>query len=82
MARLKDKDIQNLPSGDGRYMMINITARRARQLNRERSHGQFDESMFDALDIALTEYRNGKIHFDLESVAPGTVPEDYRTADA
>ncbi len=81
MPRAREKDIQPLPESDGRYMLINIAARRARQLNRNHSSGQFDEAMFDALDVALDEYKKSKLRFNLEAVAPGTAPEDFRTAD-
>ena len=81
MGRPKDQDLLCPPQPDGRYMLSNITARRARQINRERTQSQFDESMFDALDYALTEYRGNKIRYTMEAVIAGQAPEDFRAAD-
>lgn len=84
MRRSHDSHLNMLPEMDGRYMTINIVARRARVLNRQnRGQQNFDESaMFDPLEIALGEYKINKLKFDLSSKMEEDHVEDYRSMDS
>lgn len=82
MNREHDRYISPLPGSDGRYMSINIIARRARALNRERRYSQqTDDSMWDPLEIALGEYAIQKIKYDMKSNPGDENTEDFRSLD-
>jgi len=74
-----DKDEIELPECDGYYMMINIIARRARDINKQRNmRKMYDEDLADPLDVALNEYENGLLSWDFRKDEQGL--EDYRSA--
>ena len=68
-----------LPEGDGRYMMINIVARRAREINKQRGHSDiYDDVSPDPTDVALNEYNNNMLDFEFRHHLTG-VSEDFRS---
>ena len=75
MAEPKDK---GLPDGDGRYMMVNIVARRARDINKGRVATMFDDDAPDPLDVALNEYKNNLLGYEFRHHLVGQ-GEDYRS---
>ncbi|MDX2175326.1 MAG: DNA-directed RNA polymerase subunit omega [Candidatus Sumerlaeia bacterium] len=76
-------DEKRLPDGDGRYMMINLAARRARQLNQDRAPMNFDEAnMFDPMDAALGEFRTGKFTWRYRQSVDGDAAPDFRSVES
>ena len=72
------KELQ-LPEGDGTYMKINIIARRAREINKQRGNDFFDDSAPDPVDVAALEYTQGLLEFEFRHHLTGQ-GEDYRSA--
>jgi DNA-directed RNA polymerase subunit K/omega len=68
----------NLPDGDGAYMIVNLVARRARDINKVRVNTLFDEEAPDPMDVALNEYNNSLLDFEFRHHLVGT-GEDYRS---
>lgn len=68
-----------LPEGDGRYMIVNIVARRARVINREKLNTMYEQNSPDPLDVAMNEYKNNLLEFEFRSHMIGA-GEDYRSA--
>lgn len=65
--------------GDGRYMTINIIARRAREINKERSSNRFyDEDLPDPLDVASNEHKNELLDWEFRTHLVGT-GDDFRS---
>lgn len=73
-----DARIDGLPEGDGIYMMINIVARRARDVNRSRVQVLYDDTQPDPTDVALNEYKNGLLSWEFHENLIGN-GEDFRS---
>lgn len=68
-----------LPDGDGRYMLINIVARRAREINKARSHSDlYDDVSAEPVDVALNEYQHNMLEFEFRHHLTGS-SEDFRS---
>ncbi len=72
-----DKKLQ-LPDGDGPYMMINIVARRAREINKLRANDLYDGNQPDPVDVAANEYDNSLLDYEFRHHLTGT-GEDFRS---
>jgi DNA-directed RNA polymerase subunit K/omega len=66
-----------LPDGDGSYMQINLIARRAREINRQRANDLYDENQPDPVDVAANEYDNNLLDYEFRHHLTGT-GEDFR----
>jgi DNA-directed RNA polymerase subunit K/omega len=75
-----DKIHSQLSDGDGRYMVVNIVARRARDLNKRKVSNLFEDTMPDPTDTALTEFQNGLLRWEFRHHLVGT-GGDYRGDD-
>jgi DNA-directed RNA polymerase subunit K/omega len=65
--------------GDGPYMTVNIIARRAREINKERMGSRFyDEDIPDPMDVANNEETNGLLEWEFRSHLVGT-GDDFRS---
>lgn len=67
-----------LPDGDGTYMVVNLVARRARDINRKRASQGIEEAGVDPMDIALNEYENGLLDYEFRHHLVGH-GDDYRS---
>ncbi len=66
---------------DGSYMIVNIIARRAREINKQRANTSFyDDNQPDPLDVAANEYDNDLLEWEFRQHLVGT-GEDFRAAD-
>lgn len=72
------KERIELPEGDGRYMKINILARRAREINRQRDKDLYDDNAPDPVDVAAQEYDHAMLDFEFRHHLTGST-EDYRS---
>jgi len=68
----------NLPDGDGTYMMVNLVARRARDINKQRVNSMYEEDGVEPMDVALNEFNNTLLEFEFRHHLVGT-GEDYRS---
>ncbi len=83
MSRSHDPDLKQLPEPDGRYMLINILARRARSLNYQRTGPQTDEAtMFDPIEVSKTEYRAGRLAFRFRQPGSTEAVVDFRSQES
>ncbi|CAN5438400.1 hypothetical protein BH09SUM1_BH09SUM1_32720 [soil metagenome] len=67
-----------LPEGDGKYMKVNIVARRARDINKQKMSSLYEDDSPDPMDVALMEFKNGLLAFEFRHHLVGT-GEDYRS---
>jgi DNA-directed RNA polymerase subunit K/omega len=82
MSRRHDTDLHQLPDPDGRYMLINILARRARSLNNQRTSPQSDDAaMFDPIEVARSEYRAGRLNFKIRQPGSTEAVVDFRSQE-
>lgn len=66
-------------TGDGWYMTVNVIARRAREINKERSSSRFyDEEAPDPLDVAANEFENKLLEWEFRTHLVGT-GDDFRS---
>lgn len=71
-----------LPDGDGPYLTVNLIARRARDINRQRqSSNMLDEEAPDPLDVAENELENGLLRYEFHHHLVGQ-GDDFRAPDA
>ncbi len=75
------EELENrLGDGDGKYMIINIICRRARDVNRQRAQmAAFEEEMVDPLGIANEEFESSQVKWEFNSTLSG-ISEDYRSS--
>lgn len=70
-----------LPDGDGRYLIVNLVARRARDINRQRQASNLlDEETPDPLDVADNELENGLLRFEFHHHLVGQ-GDDFRASE-
>lgn len=67
-----------LPDGDGVYMVINMIARRAREINKQRANDLYDENYPDPVDVAANEFTNDLLNYEFRHHLTGT-GEDFRS---
>lgn len=73
------KEPIELPDGDGAYMRINMIARRAREINKQRHNSDiYDDNQPDPVDMAINEYENGMLKYEFRHHLLGT-EGDYRS---
>ena len=66
-------------AGDGRYMIVNIVARRARDINKKLFQSTLpEESVKDPLDMALTEYHENLLQWEFRDQVDGP-GDDFRS---
>lgn len=76
---MSDNNKEQLPEGDGAYMMVNIIARRAREINKTRAHsGLYDDSLPEPVDVAANEFKNNLLTFEFRHHLVGT-GDDFRS---
>ena len=75
---LAKKPKLKLPESDGPYMTINIIARRAREINKQRANELYDENQPDPVDVAKNEYDNDLLNYEFRHHLTGT-GEDFRS---
>ncbi len=63
---------------DGPYMVVNIIARRARQINKSHGHNLYDDDAPDPLDVASNEYNNQLLNWEFRQHLIGT-GDDFRS---
>lgn len=75
-----EKKTPELPDGDGRYIIVNMIARRAREINKERVQARIfaDEDLPDPMDIAANEYDNNLLEFEFHHHLVGS-GDDFRS---
>lgn len=71
-------EIPGAEAGDGKYMMVNIVARRARDLNKRKLNTLYDENTPDPTDTAIQEYNNSLLRWEFRHHLVGT-GDDYRS---
>ncbi len=64
--------------GDGKYIIVNIIARRAREINKQRSTSMYDENLPDPLDVAAQEYKDSLLKWEFRHHLVGT-GDDFRS---
>lgn len=68
-----------LPDGDGSYLIVNLVARRARDINRARQATNIiDEKAPDPMDVALNELENGLLRWEYHHNLVGQ-GDDFRS---
>lgn len=76
---MSEKFDTQLPEGDGAYMVVNIIARRAREINKTRAHSHlYDDNAPDPLDVAQNEFNNKLLNFEFRHHLVGT-GDDFRS---
>jgi DNA-directed RNA polymerase subunit K/omega len=78
MAEVQDAEKQNVVEGDGRYITVNIVARRARDINKTRAANMYDDNAPDPTDTAMLEYRSGLLRWEFRHHLTGQ-GEDFRS---
>lgn len=73
-----ENPFKHLPDGDGPYMVVNLVARRARDINKAHASRIYDEDLPDPLDVALNEYKNHLLEFEFRHHLTGT-GDDFRS---
>ena len=72
-------NVPQLEDGDGRYMIVNLVARRARDINKKRFNGGLPEAGTpDPLDIASNEYDNNMLTWEFREFELGK-KDDFRS---
>ncbi|MCC5877088.1 MAG: DNA-directed RNA polymerase subunit omega [Candidatus Sumerlaeia bacterium] len=65
--------------GDGRYLIVNVVARRARDINKSRQATNIiDEKAPDPMDVAMNEYENGLLQWEFHHNLVG-LGDDFRS---
>jgi len=76
---LADSNTVTREEGDGLYMVVNIIARRAREINKSKTASTiYDDSAPDPLDVAMNEYKNGLLEWEFRHHLVGT-GDDFRS---